>query len=72
MRVPTADDLRVIELETLIATDFWQRVHITVSLETQSACMFVARLYRAEEEECEDFAAAKFFYDRFLSNRLEF
>jgi hypothetical protein len=28
VRVPTADDLRVIELETLIATDFWQRVHI--------------------------------------------
>jgi hypothetical protein len=47
VRVPTAAELRGIGLNSLIADDHWQRVHVTISLETAGACAFVARLYRA-------------------------
>jgi hypothetical protein len=45
VRVPTAADLRGIGLDSLIDEDHWSRVHVTLSLETESECAFVARLY---------------------------
>ncbi len=45
--MPTADDLHCINLDSIIVDYHWQCVHVTLSLETASQCVFVARLYNA-------------------------
>jgi hypothetical protein len=55
VRVPTAADLRGLGLDSLIDEDHWSRVHVTLSLETESECAFAARLYAgASDTQCPD------------------
>lgn len=54
VRVPSVADLAQIGLETLVASDHWARVHVTVGLQTQHtrACAYSVRLYLARAEGC--------------------
>jgi hypothetical protein len=45
LRVPSANELEIVGLQTLIVDEHWRRLHVTVSLETQTACAFSAHLY---------------------------
>ena len=35
----------MIDLDTLVERDHWERLHVTISLETAEACAYTARLY---------------------------
>jgi len=50
VRVPTAAELGEIGLASLAVLDHWQRVHVTLSLETAGACAFEARLHTSATE----------------------
>jgi hypothetical protein len=43
--VPSTQELQMIDLDTLVARDHWERLHVTISLETAEACAYTARLY---------------------------
>jgi hypothetical protein len=45
LRVPSANELAIVCLQTLIVDEHWRRLHVTVSLETNTACAFSAHLY---------------------------
>ena len=52
VHVPTEDDLRQLDLDALITEEDvqeWKRVHVTLSLETERECAFVARLHPPEQ-----------------------
>ena len=60
VRVPSAQELAQVGLEGLVASDHWERVHVTVGLQTQhaQACAYQLRLYLAQDSECPAAASA--------------
>jgi hypothetical protein len=60
VRVPSAQELAQVGLETLVVRDHWERVHVTVGLQTElaQACAYQVRLYLAQDSECPAAASA--------------
>ena len=49
VHLPSAEELAIIGLQTLIVDDNWRRLHVTISLETEAPCTYSAHLYPLNE-----------------------